>query len=210
METVKDQKENKTSTPTTKPATQRSGSFKSNTFKPRARRGGRPPVRRAKPEFEQKIIGIRRVVRVVSGGRRFSFSVAMVAGDKKGKVGVGVGKSTDTSLAIEKAARDAKKNMIKVKLNKKMSIPFEVRAKFCSSDILIMPAPGKGLVAGSSARNVLDLAGITDVGAKVLSRSKNKINNARATIKALKMLDKDKKVVSKKEADKEEKAKEVK
>jgi len=201
METVKDQKENKTSTPTTKPTTPRSGTFKSTNFKGRSRGGNRPPVRRAKPEFEQKIIDIRRVVRVVSGGRRFSFSVAMVAGDKKGKVGVGVGKSTDTSLAIEKAARDAKKNMITVKLTKKMSIPFDVRAKFCSSDILIMPAPGKGLVAGSSARNVLDLAGITDVGAKVLSRSKNKINNARATIKALKMLDNDKKVVAKKKED---------
>jgi len=173
----------------------------------RGRRGGRSSQRRVKPEFDQKILNIRRVTRVVSGGRRFSFSVAMVAGDKKGRVGVGVGKSTDTTLAIEKAARNAKKNMITVKMTKKMSIPYEVRAKFCSSDIMIMPAPGKGLVAGSSARIVLGLAGITDVGSKVLSRSKNKINNAKATIKALQQLTNKQKPISEDKKTEDEKTK---
>ncbi len=158
------------------------------------RRGRRPTRRgkgeRVKPEFEQKVVDIRRVVRVVSGGRRFSFSVSLVAGDRKGRVGVGVGKSSDTSSAIEKAARSAKKNMVKIKLNKKMSIPHEVSAKFASTKVIIKPSPGKGLVSGSSVRNVLDLAGVTDVSSKILSRSKNKLNNARAAVKALEELGK--------------------
>jgi len=143
---------------------------------------------RVKPEFEQKIIDIRRVTRVVAGGRRFSFSVAIIAGDKKGKVGVGIGKASDTALAIEKAFRDAKRNMIKLNLTKDMSIPHEIEAKLGSARIIIMPAKGRGLVAGSSVRIALDLAGVKDVGAKVLSRSKNKLNIARAAIRALKTL----------------------
>lgn len=143
---------------------------------------------RVKPEFEQKVIDIRRVTRVVSGGRRFSFSVALVAGNRKGSVGVGIGKSSDTASAIGKAARDAKKNMIKVKLDKNMSIPHEVEVKFASTRVLVKPSPGKGLVAGSSVRNVLDLAGVKDVSSKILSRSKNKLNNAKAAVEALKQL----------------------
>jgi len=144
---------------------------------------------RVKPEFEQKIIDIRRVTRVVAGGRRFSFSVAIIAGDQKGRVGVGIGKASDTALAIGKALRDAKKNMIKLNLTKDMSIPHDIEAKLGSARIIIMPAKGRGLVAGSSVRIIMDLAGIKNVGAKVLSRSKNKLNIARATIKALKQLD---------------------
>jgi len=145
---------------------------------------------RAKPEFDQKIIEIRRVVRVVSGGRRFSFSVAVVAGDRKGRVGVGTGKSSDTSLAIEKAFRDARKNMVKINLTKDMSIPHEIDAKLNSARLLIMPAPGRGIVAGSSVRTVLDLLGARDVGAKVFSRSKNKLSIARASVDALRTLNK--------------------
>ncbi len=145
---------------------------------------------RPKAEFEQKMLNIRRVARVATGGRRFSFSVAMVAGDKKGKVGVGLGKANDTSLAIDKALRDAKKNMIVVNLNKKFSIVHEVEAKYCSARISIKPAPGRGVVAGSAVRNVLELAGIKDVTAKILSGSKNKLNIARATINALALLPK--------------------
>ena len=121
----------------------------------------------------------------MGGGRRFSFSVAMVIGDKKGRVGVGIGKAGDTQLAIEKAIRDAKKHMITVVMNKDHHLPHDVEAKFASSQIVVIPAPGRGLVAGSSARTVLELAGVKDVTAKLLSRSKNKLNNARATIKAL-------------------------
>jgi small subunit ribosomal protein S5 len=140
---------------------------------------------RAKPEFDQKIISIRRVTRVVAGGRRFGFSVALVAGNRNGKVGVGVGKSTDTSLAIEKAFKSAKKNMVEIKRDKHKSIPHEVFGKYCTSEVMIKPAKGKGIVAGSSVRNVLDLAGVTDVSAKILSRSKNKINIAQSAILAL-------------------------
>ena len=157
-------------------------------------RGGRRPQRsdkeRVKPEFDTKIIGIRRVTRVASGGRRFTFSVAVVSGDRKGKVGVGLGKAGDTSLAIDKATRNAKKNMIKVNLSPAMTIPHMVEAKFNSSLVMIMPARGRGVVAGSSVRNVLELAGIKDVCAKLLSGSKNKINNARVAIRALSKLSK--------------------
>ena len=143
---------------------------------------------RAKPEFDQKIISIRRVTRVVTGGRRFAFSVAIVAGNKKGSVGVGIGKAGDTSLAIDKAVRDAKKNMITVNLTKEMSVSHDVESKYCGSVVRIMPAPGKGIIAGSSVRPVLELAGIKNTGAKLFSRSKNKLNNARAAIEALKKL----------------------
>lgn len=140
---------------------------------------------RVKPEFDQKIIDIRRVARVVSGGRRFSFSVALVAGNRKGKVGVGLGKATDTALAIEKAFRDAQKNSITVALNKNSSIPHGVQGKASSSIVTMMPAPGRGVLAGSSVRDVLELGGIKDINVKILSRSKNKLNNAKAAIKAL-------------------------
>lgn len=150
----------------------------------RARRGERRSERQ-RPEFDQKIVSIRRVTRVMGGGRRFSFSVSMVIGDKKGRVGVGIGKAGDTQLAIEKAIRNAKKNMITVPMNKDMHLPHDVEVKYASSQVMIIPAPGRGLVAGSSVRTVLELAGVKDVTAKLLSRSKNKLNNARATIKAL-------------------------
>jgi small subunit ribosomal protein S5 len=140
---------------------------------------------RPKPEFDQKIINIRRVTRVVAGGRRFSFSVALVAGDKKGCIGFGLGKAGDTSLAINKALRNAKKNMIRIKLTKTMSIPHEISAKFSSSSVKLMPNKGRGLVAGSAVRDIIKLAGIKDITGKILSGSKNKINNAKAVMLAL-------------------------
>jgi small subunit ribosomal protein S5 len=159
------------------------------------RGGARRPRRqerseRPRQEFEQKIISIRRVTRVMAGGRRFSFSVAMVIGDKKGRVGVGIGKAGDTQLAIDKAVRDARKHMIVVPMNSDSHIPHDVHTKYASSEVMIMPAPGRGLVAGSSVRIVLELAGVKDVTAKIFSRSKNKLNNARAAVEALKQLKK--------------------
>ena len=114
-----------------------------------------------------------------------NFSVAVVAGDRKGRVGVGLGKGVDTSLAIEKATREAKKHLIKVPLNAQMVIPHATEAKFGSARIMIFPARGSGIVAGSSARVVIELAGIRDIAAKIMSGSKNKINIARAAIAAL-------------------------
>ncbi len=143
---------------------------------------------RAKPEFDQRIIAIRRVTRVAAGGRRFSFSVALVAGNRKGQVGVGTGKAGDTSLAIEKALKNAKKNMITVRTTSDMSIAHEIKAKFSSARVEIFPAKGRGIAAGSSVRDVIDLAGIKDVTAKLHSGTKNKLNNARAAIKALSSL----------------------
>ena len=140
---------------------------------------------KVKPEFDQKIIDIRRVTRVVAGGRRFSFSVALIAGDKKGGVGLGLGKAGDTSLAINKALRNAKKNMVRLKLTKTMSIPYEVKAKFSSSYVALYPNKGHGLVAGSVVRDILKLTGMKDITGKILSSSKNKLNNAKAVMLAL-------------------------
>ncbi len=145
---------------------------------------------RVKPEFDQKILNIRRVTRVTKGGKRMSFSVALVAGNKKGSIGVGTGKAGDTAVAIDKAFRSAKKNMINLSLTKTMSIPHDVCAKYCSGKVLLMPAPSRGISAGSAVRSILDLAGIKDVSAKILSSSKNKLNIARATLDALKTFSK--------------------
>ncbi len=154
-------------------------------FKKNSRKSAPRREARVRPEFDQKIVSIRRVTRVVTGGRRFSFSVGIVIGDRKGRVGVGLGKAGDTPVAIDKAVRDAKKNMIKVNLTKTGSIPHEVDAKYSSSRVLIMRAPGKGILAGSSVRTVLEFAGINEVSSKIFSRSKNKVNNAKAAVKAL-------------------------
>ena len=140
---------------------------------------------RPKPEFDQKIISIRRVTRVVAGGRRFSFSVALAAGDKNGAIGLGLGKAGDTSLAINKAIKNAKKNMVKLKLTKDMSIPYEIHSKFSSSRVMLIPNKGRGLVVGTVIRDIAKLAGIKDITGKVLSSSKNKLNNAKAVMKAL-------------------------
>ncbi len=154
------------------------------------RRGGPGGPRRStfedrRPEFEQKILSIRRVVRVVSGGRRLSFAVSMIIGDKKGSIGVGTGKSIDTSNAIQKALKNAKKNLVKLKLTKEHSLPYNVEAKYATSRLTMMPNKGKGIVAGSAARDILKLGGMKNVTAKFHSGSKNKLNNARATVVAL-------------------------
>ena len=125
---------------------------------------------RPKSEFQQKII---------------SFRVDMVIGDKQGRVGLGSGKSLDTSLAIEKAYNKAKKNLIKFKLTDSKSIPHSVEAKFASARIELMPNVGRGLVAGSTVRSVLEYAGMTNITAKIRSRSSNKLNIAKATLKAI-------------------------
>lgn len=151
----------------------------------RTRRVRNPRVR---SEYDNKILGIRRVTRVVAGGRRFSFSVTMVIGNGRGEVGVGLGKASDTALAIEKATRDAKKNLIRIPLTHDFSIPHEVDAKCDAAVVMLIPTPGKGFKAGSAVRTVLEFAGVKHVSAKILSRSKNPLNNARATVAALKKL----------------------
>lgn len=161
---------------------------------------------RPKPEFDQKMIGIRRVTRVVSGGRRMTFAVALAIGDKKGSIGLGTGKGTDTALAIGKALKQAKKNMFRIKTTKDMSIPHDVSIKYASSILNLMPNKGKGLVAGSTVRDMLVLAGIKNVTAKLHTRSKNKLNNARAAYNALASFKTNtKKVVKEKQEDNQDK-----
>ncbi len=157
------------------------------------RPGGRPSrsrerAPRERNEFEQATLEVRRVARVMAGGRRFSFSVTVVIGDKKGRVGVGLGKGADTALAIDKAVRSAKKALITVPLTKTRSIEHAVGAKYSSSTVEIIPSSGRGLVAGSAMRVVLENAGVTDVITKIQTRSKNKLTIARATVEALKTL----------------------
>jgi len=156
----------------------------------RGQAGGRGPRRERAPrersEFDQATIDVRRVARVMAGGRRFSFSVTVVIGDKKGRVGVGLGKGADTALAIDKAVRDAKKHLVTVKLTKDNSIAHDVSVKYASSTVSIIPSPGRGLVAGSAMRTVLEYAGVTNIVAKILTRTKNKLTIARATVAALK------------------------
>lgn len=153
----------------------------------RGARSGGGSFERQKPEFDQKIISIRRVTRVVAGGRRMSFAVSMIIGDKKGQVGLGTGKAGDTSLAIAKAMRSARKNLVRVGLTKEFSLRHGTEAKYGSSKVMLMPNSGKGLVSGSSAREILILLGARNVTSKFFSGTKNKLNNARATMEALKV-----------------------
>lgn len=152
------------------------------------RRPNRKPGAAPRSEFEQKMLTIRRVTRVSSGGRRFSFSVVMAIGNGKGKVGIGIGKAGDTSLAIDKAIKQAKKNIVEIKTTKTMSIPHAVEAKYSSAVISLQPSAGKGIVAGSAVRDLIELGGLKDIVGKVRSGSKNKLNIAHATLAAFKQL----------------------
>ena len=145
--------------------------------------------RKEHADGEHRLIDLRRVARVVAGGRRFSFRAAVVAGDRKGRVGLGVGKGSDTAAAIAKALVQAKKVMMRVPLTPEGGIARMVEAKFGASRVRIKPArKGKGLLAGGPARIVFSLAGIREASAKILSHSTNRINNASAVIAALKKL----------------------
>jgi len=147
-------------------------------------------AKREKSEFEQKVLDIRRVTRVVAGGKRFRFRATVILGDHKGRVGVGVDKGADTSEAIEKASRTARKDLILVPI-KNNTIPHEVIGKFSSAVVLLKPAgEGKGIVAGGPVRVIMNLAGIINVTSKILGTTTNKLNNARAAIEALKKLKK--------------------
>jgi small subunit ribosomal protein S5 len=140
--------------------------------------------KREKPEYDQKLLDLARVTRVVKGGRRFRFRATLVIGNRKGKVGVGVGKGGDVSDAIKKAFDDAKKSLVMVKMYKN-TIPHDIFYKKGSARVLLKPAPaGRGIVAGGAVRAVVDFAGIKDVVSKSLGTA-NKLNVARATLEAL-------------------------
>lgn len=145
------------------------------------------PIKRE--EFKEKVLDMRRVTRVVAGGKRFRFRATLVLGDEKGNVGVGIGKGIDVQQAIAKAKLDAKKNMISVKLRENRTIAHEVLSKYSAAKVLVKPASrGHGLRCGGAVRSVLSFAGIKDATAKCLGRTPNKLTNAYATIEALKKL----------------------
>lgn len=147
---------------------------------------GRAPIREVK-EFEEEVIQIDRVTRVVKGGRRLRFRATVVIGNKKGKVGVGIGKSSEVQGAISKAIAHAKKNLITVPMAGN-TIPHRIYIKFKSARILMMPAcPGTGIKAGGSLRKVAELAGIQDIMSKSLGTT-NRLNNSQAAIKGLSLL----------------------
>ncbi len=151
----------------------------------RDRRGGGAP--REPREFEQKILELARVTRVTKGGKRMRFRASLIIGDRRGRVGFGVAKGADVSMAIEKAFRQAKKNMVKVPMLEE-TIPHEVARKFAAAVVLLKPAPkGTGLKSGGPTRMVLELAGVPNAVSKIMG-SKNKINNAKATFLALRAL----------------------
>ena len=138
-------------------------------------------------EFEDKVIHINRCAKVVKGGRRFSFAAIVVVGDKKGQVGVGLGKAGEVPEAIKKAGKQAKKNLMKVSLEGS-TIPHEVVGHWGASQVLMKPAPeGTGIIASSSVRAILEVAGIKNILTKSLRRD-NPHNVVRATFDALRSL----------------------
>ncbi|MFA6963705.1 MAG: 30S ribosomal protein S5 [Patescibacteria group bacterium] len=139
-------------------------------------------------EFEERVIEVRRVARTVKGGRRIRFRALVVIGNKKGKVGAGIGKANDVSEAVKKAVVAAKKDMIIVPIING-TIPYEMTTKFASAVVMLRPATsGTSIVAGGSVRAVAELAGITDLLSKMMG-SPNKLNNVMATLKAFSSFD---------------------
>lgn len=142
-----------------------------------------------KEEFEQRILDVARVTRVMKGGKRMSFRTCVVIGDKKGRIAVALGKGADVTLAVNKAVNKAKKNIVHVPIVSD-TIPHEIMNKFGSAKILIKPASqGRGVIAGGVVRVILDLAGVKNVTSKILGTN-NKVNNAKCTVLALSKLKK--------------------
>lgn len=136
-------------------------------------------------DFDEVLLEVRRVTRVTTGGRQLSFRAIILVGNKKGKIGLGLSKGSDVSVAVKKATNEAYKNIVVTPQNEAMSIPYVVQAKYKSASIKLLPAAlGTGIKAGSSVRTVLGLAGYTNMLSKIMG-SNNKLNNALATIAAL-------------------------
>ena len=165
---------------------------------------GRRREPRVKSEFDSKLVDLARVVRVSAGGRRFRFRAVVVVGDQKSRVGVGVAKGADVAQAVEKATRKATSSLVTVPMVEE-TIPHEVEASFGASRILLKPQrKGRGLVAGGVTRIIAEKAGIKNISAKTISKSRNKLNNAFATLRAIEKLQLTEKKEEKKEVVKEE------
>lgn len=142
-----------------------------------------------KKEFDNQVLDISRVERMTSGGRRLRFRTLVVIGNKKGKVGLGIAKGQDVQQAMEKATKKAEKSSVMIPIAEGGTIPYEVRAKFGAAVVLLKPqTEGRGLVAGGTVRIICAMAGIENVSGKILGNTRNKLNNAKATIKALQKL----------------------
>ena len=153
----------------------------------KTQRKNRRRAPREPKEFEEEVIQIDRVTRVVKGGRRLRFRATVVVGNKKGKVGLGVGKSTEVQGAIQKAISQAKKSLITVPMAGQ-TIPHRVKLKYKSAHLLLMPAcPGTGIIAGGPLRKIIELSGVEDVLSKSLGNN-NKLTNSQAAIRALSQL----------------------
>ncbi len=148
---------------------------------------GKSPMKKEPKEFDEEVVEIARVTKVVKGGRRLRFRATVVIGNRKGKVGMGIGKSHEVTGAIQKAIAKAKKDLVTVNLDGS-TIPHDVKIKEKSSIILLLPAaPGTGIIAGGTIRKVLELAGVKDILSKSFGTT-NKVNNTKATFKALKKM----------------------
>lgn len=149
------------------------------------KRRGQFRGKKEKPEFDQQIVDLARVTRVTKGGKQLSFRACVVIGDRKGRVGYGIEKGKDVQIAVEKAANQAKKSIIRVPIIKE-TVPHRVEAKFKAGRVMIKPAPpGSGIIAGSSIRTVLEFAGVPNASAKMIGKTNNKITNVKTTFKAL-------------------------
>ncbi len=141
-----------------------------------------------KEEFESKLLDLARVIHVRAGGKKLRFRAVVVIGNRAGKVGVGVSSGLDVAQAVEKATHQSKKNIIEIPIVGD-SIPYEVDAKFGPAKVLLRPQrKGRGLVAGGTVRVICTLGGIKNISSKILGRTSNKLNNAQATIAALRKL----------------------
>lgn len=139
------------------------------------------------PEFEEKLVAVNRVTKTVKGGRNMRFSALIVIGDKKGRVGVGMGKAVEIPEAIRKASEAAKKNLVTIAM-KDTSIPHETVGRFGTAKVVLLPAPeGTGVIAGGPARAVLELCGVKDIRTKSYGTN-NPINTVKATLEGLKSL----------------------
>lgn len=153
-------------------------------FAPKGEKPKREMSRREESEFDKSLVSVRRVTKVVKGGRTMRFSALVIVGDRKGNIGIGTGKASEVPPAIDKATQAAKKNLKHISIVNG-TIPHEIVGKFGTSKILLLPAKeGTGVIAGGSARAVLELAGIKDIVTKIHG-STNKINAVKATINGL-------------------------